>query len=150
MKTLKELIAFQQFTNEDDLTIIKQWFIKNDLEHVGLTLIPALAKSQTEKIQRKYDYALLWAPILQDMYDHIEDSETAKMLNKLQLLCTLDYPLNEQDNALIWAKENIHNKMKVPSIFFVPTVAYLMKYGVEFVMTEEERERVKRSYGGMF
>lgn len=150
MKTLEELIRIQKLTQEDDLTIIKRWFIENNREQDGLTLIPALAQAQTEKVQRKYDYALSWIPSLIDLQDCVKDKDAAKKLSKLQTLCALNYPMREDDGLLIWARENIHKKMEVPKLFFRPTIAYLMKYGVEFVMSEQDREWAIRQSGDIF
>ncbi len=139
MKTLKEMVGEQRLTKEQDIDIIKRWFVENDCEQDGLVLIPFLAKSQTEKIKRKYDFALTWNPNLQDLRKVVKDKEVAEKLNRLQVYCTLDYPMQEDNQLLIWARENIHNKMEVPKVFFMPTVLYLQKYGVEFVLTEQER-----------
>ena len=150
MKTLKDLVSLQPLTGEDDMTIIKRWFVENNLEQEGLSLIPALAQAQTAKIQRKYDFALTWVPTTVDLTECIKEKEAAKKLNKLQTLAALNYPLQENDELLVWARENIHNKMKPPYIFFRPTIVYLMKYGVEFVMSEEDKKWAIQQAGGMY
>lgn len=138
MKTLKEMIAFQDLTHEEDIEIIQRWFIENDREQDGLTLIPALAKSQVDKVKHKYDCALAWVPMVADSKHlmGIKDKEVADNLYRLEMYCALDYPMRGDNSLLIWAQENIHNKMAVPKCFFMPTVDYLKKYGVEFIKQE--------------
>ena len=135
MKTLRELICLQDmsFGKMSDLEIIYEWFIRNNKEQEGLDLIPRLAKSQANKIQNKYDYAKSWIPMLPDLYYIIKNKEIASNLNRLQQCCCLDYPLDKDKKELQWAKESIHNKMKVPTMFFRPTIDYLKKYGIEFL-----------------
>lgn len=135
IKTLKELICLQDmsFGAMSDLDIIYEWFVRNNKEQEGLDLIPRLAKSQTEKIQNKYAYAKSWIPMLPDLYYIIKNKEIASHLNRLQQCRCLDYPLDKDKKELQWAKENIHNKMKVPTMFFRPTIDYLKKYGIEFL-----------------
>lgn len=135
MKTLGELISLQDmsFGKMSDLDIIYEWFIRNNKEQEGLELIPRLAKSQAQKIQNKYDYAKSWIPMLIDLNKIIKDKKVAEHLNRLQQYCCLDYPLENDEKELQWAKENIHNIMKVPNMFFRPTIEYLNKYGIEFL-----------------
>ncbi len=135
IKTLKELIFLQDlsFGKRSDLDIIYEWFIRNNKEQEGLDLIPRLAKSQAEKIKNKYDYAKSWIPMLPDLNRIIKDKQVAEHLNRLQQYCALDYPLENNEKELQWAKESIHNKMKVPTMFFRPTIDYLKKYGIEFL-----------------
>lgn len=141
MKTLKELIAMQSFTRQDDLEIIKQWFIENNREREGLTLIPLLAKSQTDKVQRKYDYALSWTPNLIDMRTQFKDKALAEKLNTIQTLCSLSADLKNYQAIYDWAKANIPT-MEIPPVFFLPTVKWLQKYGIEFIMTEAQRKQI--------
>lgn len=141
MKTLKELITMQSLTGEDDLQIIRQWFIQNNREQDGLTLIPLLAKSQTDKIQRKYDYALSWIPNLVDMRTQLKDKALAENLNTLQTLCSLSADLKNYQAIYDWAKANIPT-MEIPHIFFLPTIKWLQKYGIEFIMTEAQRKQI--------
>lgn len=141
MKSLKELVAMQQLTQQDDLQIIKQWFIENNREQDGLTLIPLLAKSQTDKVQRKYDYALSWTPNLIDMHTQVKDKALADKLNTLQTLCTLSADLTKYQEIYDWAKANIPT-MEIPHIFFLPTVKWLQKYGIEFIMTDAQRKQI--------
>lgn len=135
IKTLRELIQVQDmsFGKMSDLDIIYEWFVRNNKEQEGLDLIPRLAKSQAQKIQNKYDYAKFWIPMLPDLHHIIKDKKIAEHLNCLQQYCCLDYPLDKDEKEFQWAKENIHNKMEIPTMFFVPTIDYLKKYGIEFL-----------------
>lgn len=132
MKTLKELLVYQDYnSNIQDIEIIKMWFIDNNQEQQGIELITALAKSQTEKLQKQLDFARSWGLSLVDMKDCVKDKEVAKNLNLLMRCCTLSYPLESVSWLYEWAKQNIP-KMKIPKLFFMPTVAYLQQYGINF------------------
>lgn len=135
LKTLRELICLQDmsFGKMSDLEIICEWFVRNNKEQEGLEIIPKLAKSQANRIQNKYDYAKSWIPMLPDLNHIIKNNEIAEHLNRLQQYCCLDYPLENDEKELQWIKENIHNKMKIPTMFFVPTIDYLKRYGIEFL-----------------
>ena len=67
MKTLKELVEWQKFTNQDDLDIIKTWFIENNMESEGLSIISDLAESKANKLQATLNNARAWLPILPDL-----------------------------------------------------------------------------------
>lgn len=86
LKTLKELISLQDmsFGKMSDLEIIYMWFVRNNKEQEALDLIPRLAKSQTEKVKNKYDYAKSWIPMLPDLNKIIKNKEIAEHLNRLQ------------------------------------------------------------------
>lgn len=136
MGKLKDLVwKYEGFL--DDAHIIEHWFTDNGLEDVGLSMIPKLAKSKEDKIQKQLDYARTWIPAMVDMRNLPEfkhNQATAEILNSIQKYCMLSLDLPQ--SLVDWATENIP-KMKIPSAFFVPSIDYLKdRYGIEF-----ERQR---------
>lgn len=130
-KSLKELLEENKIYHYQDSEIIKRWFIENDLEDIGLQMIPELATSKSQKIQKQLDYARSWIPTKVDMtaVAGIEHN-VAVRLNKIVTYCMLSMDLPQA--ILDWARENIP-KMDLPKIFFMPTISYLKdKYGIEF------------------
>lgn len=67
MKSLKELLEENKLFHYEDIEIIKKWFTENNLEELGLKMIPELAASKSTKIQKQLDYARTWIPIKIDM-----------------------------------------------------------------------------------
>ena len=49
--SLEYLVDHNRFAKLPDLYLIKEWFIKNDLEEEGLNLIVDLAKSKANKLE---------------------------------------------------------------------------------------------------
>ena len=133
--TLKELLV--QYGNTTDpvkeADIIKRWFVENDFEDVGLSMIPSLSANKIKKLQDKLSFAQSWLPSKIDVNCNEEfdnDKLTADMLNKIITYCMLSMPLPY--DIFNWAKENIPN-INVPRVFFMPTVKYLKeRYNIEF------------------
>lgn len=133
--TLKELLIQYGYTTDpvQEADIIKRWFVENDFEDVGLSMIPSLSAHKIKKLQDKLSFAQSWIPSKIDVNCNEEfanDKSTADMLNKIITYCMLSMPL--PDSVLDWAKANIPN-INVPQIFFMPTVKYLKdRYDIEF------------------
>lgn len=133
--TLKELLV--QYGNTTDpvkeAEIIERWFVENDFEDLGLSMIARLSAKKIKKLQDKLSFAQSWIPSRIDVNCNEEfanDKLTADMLNKIITYCMLSMPL--PDSVLDWAKANIPN-INVPQIFFMPTVKYLKeRYNIEF------------------
>lgn len=133
--SLLELL--RQYGNTTDpvkeADIIKRWFVENDFEDVGLSMIPSLSAHKIKKLQDKLSFAQSWIPCKIDMNCNKEfanDKLTADMLNYIITYCMLSMSL--PDDVLDWAKENIPN-INVPRMFFMPTVKYLKeRYNIEF------------------
>lgn len=131
MPSLKQLLEENKLFHYEDIDIIKKWFTGNNLEELGLQIIPELAASKSAKIQKQLDYARSWIPVKIDVRNEDGiDSDTAQKLNKIITYHMLSMDLPE--TLLDWAKENIP-KMNLPKLFFMPAVGYLKdKYGIEF------------------
>ena len=133
--TLKELLI--QYGNTTDpvkeAEIIERWFVENDFEDLGLSMIARLSAKKIKKLQDKLSFAQSWLPSKIDVNCNEEfanDKSTADMLNHIITYCMLSMPL--PDSVLDWAKANIPN-INVPQIFFMPTVKYLKeRYNIEF------------------
>ena len=133
--TLKELLVQYGYTTDPvkEAEIIEKWFVENDFEDVGLSMISCLSAHKIKKLQDKLSFAQIWIPNKIDMNVNKEfanDKSTADMLNKIITYCMLSMPL--PDSVLDWAKENIPN-INVPRFFFMPAAKYLReKYNIEF------------------
>lgn len=133
--TLKELLIQYGYTTDpvQEAEIIERWFVENDFEDLGLSMISRLSMKKIKKLQDKLSFAQSWIPSKIDMNVNKEftnDKTTADMLNKIITYCMLSMPL--PDDILEWAKTNIPN-INVPQIFFMPTVKYLKeRYNIEF------------------
>ena len=133
--TLKELLVQYGYTTDPvkEAEIIEKWFVENDFEDVGLSMISRLSAHKIKKLQDKLSFAQSWIPNKIDMNMNKEfanDKTTADMLNKIITYCMLAMPL--PDSVLDWAKENIPN-INVPRFFFMPATKYLReKYNIEF------------------
>ena len=67
MRTLKELVAWQDITKQDDLQTIKTWFVANDMELEGIEIITELSKRKAEKLQNILYQARAWLPVLPNL-----------------------------------------------------------------------------------
>lgn len=140
MKTLKELIEWQRFTNQDDLEIIKIWFIENNMESEGLSIIAELAEAKAKKLQSTLDNARAWLPILPDLEKSNQGlltKEQADIFQKIITIFLLGMDLKES-GLYSWAEKEIP-KMKCPTIIFAPCVNWLKgKYGIRFKGDKDE------------
>ena len=133
--TLKELLIRNGDPTDPvkEADIIERWFVENDFEDLGLSMISRLSAKKIKKLQDELSFAQSWIPSKIDVSCNEEltnDKLTADMLNKIITYCMLSMPL--PDSVLEWAKENIPN-INVPKFFFMPTVKYLRKrYNIEF------------------
>lgn len=133
MKSLKELVKWQELNNQSDIDIIKTWFIENNMESEGLKLITDLAQNQLNKVQNVLYQAQTWIPYLPDL-EKSNKGLTHDQAHNIQAIITmylLGMDLNES-NYYDWAKEEIP-KIKLPRIIFVPCKEWLEKeYGIKF------------------
>lgn len=133
--TLKELLTQYWDTTDPikEAEIVEKWFVENDFEDLGLSMISRLSANKIKKLQDKLSFAQSWIPVKIDVSYNKEfanDKQTADMLNQIITYCMLSMPL--PDDILKWAKENIPN-INVPKLFFVPTIKYLKeRYNIEF------------------
>lgn len=134
MKTLKELVDCQKLTRQDDISIIKNWFIENNMESEGLSIVTELAKSQASKLQNTLNRARSWLPYLPDIEKANKEltPEQARNIQSIITIHLLGMDLKDS-NYYDWAKEEIP-KIKLPKVIFVPCVEWLEeKYEIKFM-----------------
>ena len=130
MKTLKEYIAMQSYTDMSDQEVILAYFVDNNMEEEAMELTHKLAKAKIGKMRRRLDVIETWAYIIPSEYLYQTYSiETASMLHRLEL----DYIVNREvtGRRLEWAKENCPSIVE-PEVYFVPCIDWLAKHGVRF------------------
>lgn len=139
MATLKELVLYQQMTGEDDLAIIKLWFMKNNMESQGISMITELAESKINKLELILNKAKTWLPYLPDL-EKSNKNLTHEQAQNIQAIITM-YLLKmdlKESHYYKWAKEEIP-KIELPRIIFVPCVEWLEKeYGIKFKEREDD------------
>lgn len=132
--SLKELTDCQHLSGASDLELIKHWFIYNNCEQEGLTLIADLSKSKTDKIEQVLNNARTWIPTLSVVTDSLRTKvgeEFARKFDAITNVYLLGMKLS--DELLNWAKETIPN-MKTPKVIFQPAIKWLKtEYGIEFL-----------------
>lgn len=134
MKSLKDYIEKQDFIGSEkytDLDIICDWFIENNKEYIALSLIPKLAQEQSEKIQRKYDWARSQIPMIDAIFDSFEQTEANKNFRAIAKMSVLDLDLRAEKDLFEWAKSYIPKHI-MPCPFYTPSAPYLAKYGLQF------------------
>ena len=131
--TLKELVQYQDIVKYSDLELIKKWFIDNNAEQEGLTIIADLSKSKANKLENILGNARLWIPTLPTTFEPLKtqiNEEFAKKFGIIVNIYLLDLPL--EGELLKWAKETFP-KYKTPTVIFRPALEWLKdKYGIEF------------------
>lgn len=132
MPSLRELVDNQKITGIDDISVIRDWFILNNCEQEGLTIISDLSKAKTDKLENKLNYANTWIPSVPDIIESNKgiDHIVGVRLNQIIRLHCLGSEL--PIDILNWAKDTIPT-MDTPKIIFLPAVKWLKeKYQIEF------------------
>lgn len=114
----------------DDKEIIVEYFVRNNMEYEGMSLLISLAKRKTQKVQNELDYIKSWIPVKIDMTKVYGCKEVGESLNQIitYQICGFELP----NDLLEWAKENIPD-MELPQLMFMDTVKWLKeKYGIRF------------------
>lgn len=132
MVTLKEIVdKYGNFVSDEDKILL--YFTENNLESQALEMIPKLAKSQVEKINKKYNYVKVWLLNTAIPCDSKGNRFSQDIEDKFRIIVNhhlLDEELPEK--LIEWAKEEIP-KMEMPRIFFVPAYEWLKeKYNIKF------------------
>ena len=130
MKTLKQYIESQPFTDMSDMEIITSYFIDNDMEEEAMELSHSLAKAKIEKMKHRFGVINEWTYRLPSEYLYQTYSlDVASQLHRIEL----DYIVHGEVTGVRfnWAKENIPN-IEMPAVYFFPCVDWLAKQGVKF------------------
>lgn len=143
--SLEYLVECNRFIKQPDLYLIKEWFIKNNLEEEGLNLIVDLAKSKANKLEASLNSIRNWDLTLQDVWNNQlrankndYDKETADKLTMLERAGLLNLDLESYITLYEWAKENVPN-IDCPKLYYIPTFHYLSKYGIYFKNMPKEK-----------
>lgn len=122
------------------LQIISEYIVQTNQEAEALDMIPKLAKSQTEKVQKQLNYARCWIPVKVDTYACNKGMTRgqSKMLDVLTDYYCLGMDIPE--NFLPKVKGTIE-QMKKPTFIFIPMVEWLQdKYGIQFMDKKERND----------
>lgn len=147
--SLEYLVEHNRFARLPDLYLIKEWFIKNDLEEEGLNLIVDLAKSKANKLEASLNSIRNWDlnMVTSEQFEKLGyDKDTSKNLELIERLGLLNNDLKQYTSLYEWAKETIPT-LNRPSAIYVPTLRYLKKYNIYFKnMTEEKINELPVDY----
>lgn len=122
---------------DDPIKIIREYIIESNRETDALEIIPILAKSKSDKIQRQLDYARVWIPNKCDLRECNKGitKQQAKMLDRLTDMHCLGLEISE---TYIDEVEKVISNMKRPNIVYAPMVEWLKdKYGICFAEDEK-------------
>ena len=130
MKTLRDYVAIQNYTEMSDEEVILAYFVDNDMEEEASQLMYRLSKAKIEKMQYRENIIKTWAYCMPSEYLYSTYSlDVATWLHQI----ALDYIVNGEvtGTRLEWAKKNF-SSIDEPEIYFVPCMEWLSKRGVNF------------------
>lgn len=134
MITLKELVLMQPITGKEDIEMITDWFIENDKESEGISLMNILAKAKCDKVENRL------AKVMGDMtmYGGADvlyktfGNEVGGRLNHIITLFILGYDIEKDYPSYFeWLKETIPT-LKQPKIFWREFAEWLESKGIYF------------------
>ena len=87
--TLKELLIQYGYTTDPvkEADIIERWFVENDFEDLGLSMISRLSAKKIKKLQDKLSFAQSWVPHKIDVNcskEFANDKATADLLKRAE------------------------------------------------------------------
>lgn len=127
----------------EDIQIIRDWFVWNDCEDLGIDLMNDLSKTKLKKVESSLNSIRNWLIILpaiteQKKYVEKYGLDISKNLNKLQNFGLLNKDLASYEKLFNWAKENLPN-IDCPATFYIPTLHYLANYNLYFKDKPKEK-----------
>lgn len=135
MVTLKELVQMQQFNNKEDIEIIKDWFIKNQMESEGINLMNVLAKSKSDRLSDelgKLKGSLSMYGGADILYKKFGNKIGGK-LNHIITLFIIGYDIEKDYVGYFeWLKETIPT-LKCPKIFWRDFYDWLVSKEIYFL-----------------
>lgn len=140
MIALSEFAKNLELANKTPIQIIEMYLILTHQEADALEMIPKLAKSATEKVQTKLDYARSWIPCLVDTsrVNKAVTKEQGDLILKLSFYFCLGMTLPDYVKE---QAESIIPTMNTPKLIFVPMVDWLEStYGIKFKDAENRKE----------
>lgn len=134
MKSLKELVAYQNLSGKKDIEIICNWFTENNMEIEGISLMEKLATNKanrlTNEIDRIKSNMSMYAGT--DILFREYKSEIASKLNHIIVLYILGLDIEQYyPQHIKWLKETIPT-LKCPSVFWRDFYEWLKSKGIYF------------------
>lgn len=134
MKSLKELIAYQTLSGKQDIEIIFDWFVENNMEIEGISLMEKLATNKAIRLSNEIDRIKsnmsMYAGT--DILFREYKSEIASKLNHIIVLYILDIDIEQYyPQHIKWLKETIPT-LKCPSVFWRDFYEWLKSKGIYF------------------
>ena len=134
MKSLKELVAYQNLSGKQDIEIIFDWFTENNMEIEGISLMEKLATNKANRLANEIDRIKsnmsMYAGT--DILFREYKSEIASKLNHIIVLYILGLDIEQYYPQYIkWLKETIPT-LKCPSIFWRDFSDWLGSRGIYF------------------
>lgn len=134
MKSLKELVEFQNISNKSDMEIITDWFVLNEKESEGINLMNVLAKAKADRLENelgKVKGNLCMYGGADILYKHFGNKIGGK-LNHIIILFIIGYDIEKEYPQLFeWLKETIPT-LKCPKIFWRDFYEWLKNKGIYF------------------
>lgn len=144
MKTLRELVQMQQFTQESDEEIIVKWFLENEKTVEGIDIISKLTKKKIENDEHKYGVLIGNLAMYNGTSNLIRGygEEIGLKLDSIIRLYILGYDIKEQYPAhYTWLRDTIPT-LKEPKIFWREFYDWLHDNGIYFM--EEQKWKMKK------
>lgn len=138
MVSLSEFAKNLEHMGKSSIEIIELYLILTNQEADALEMIPKLAKSATEKVQTKLDYARSWIPCLVDTsrVNKSVTKEQGDLILKLSFYFCLGMTLPDYVKE---QAESIIPNMNTPKLIFIPMVDWLSsEYGITFRDAEKQ------------
>lgn len=134
MKSLKELVAYQDLSGKQDIEIIFDWFAENDMEIEGISLMEKLAKNKANRLSNEIDRIKgnmsMYAGT--DILFREYKPEIASKLNHIIVLYILGLDIEQYyPQHIKWLKETIPT-LKCPSVFWRDFYEWLKSKGIYF------------------
>lgn len=134
MKSLKELVAYQNLSGKQDIEIIFEWFAENNMEIEGISLMEKLATNKANKLANEIDRIKsnmsMYAGT--DILFREYKSEIASKLNHIIVLYILGLDIEQYyPQHIKWLKETIPT-LKCPSVFWRDFYEWLKSKGIYF------------------
>ena len=134
MKSLKELVAYQNLSGKQDIEIIFDWFAENNMEIEGISLMEKLATNKANRLANEIDRIKsnmsMYAGT--DILFREYKSEIASKLNHIIVLYILGLDIEQYyPQHIKWLKETIPT-LKCPSIFWRDFYEWLKSKGIYF------------------
>lgn len=134
MKSLKELVAYQNLSGKQDIEIIFDWFTENNMEIEGISLMEKLATNKANRLANEIDRIKsnmsMYAGT--DILFREYKSEIASKLNHIIVLYILGLDIEQYyPQHIKWLKETIPT-LKCPSVFWRDFYEWLKSKGIYF------------------